>query len=505
MKRESYCKIVATIGPASSDYKTIKQLFKAGVDVFRLNFSHGSHEEHAERHAMIRKIEEETGRPIGILADMQGPKLRIGTFSNVSERLRKGQDFEFHLEKVTGDSSRVSLPHKEIFAAIKPGEDLLVNDGRLRLTVEKNDGKVLSCKVQNAGIISDRKGVNVPGTVLPINILTAKDRKDLEFAISLGVEWIALSFVQKVEDIHRARRLIRGRTRVLAKLEKPSAIENLEGIVALSDAVMVARGDLGVEMPPERVPQIQKRIIAACRKEGKPVIVATQMLESMISEPVATRAESSDVANAVYAGADAVMLSAETAAGKYPVEAVKTMDRIIQATEEDPDFDSIIHAVPLPIDETDSDAIASAACDVARNRNCAAISTFTKTGSTVRRVSRLRTLVPTLGLTPDATVARQLCLAWGVHAVKTRDDVENFADMVGKSTRFARREKLAKNGDRIVISAGVPFGTAGTTNILRIAIVGEHEETKSSTKSKSAKKSGSGKTGKSTEKPASEE
>lgn len=477
MKKGSYTKIVATIGPSSSDYKTIKALFKAGVDVFRLNFSHGSHEDHAERHAIIRKIEEEEGRPIGILADMQGPKLRIGTFANGKEELKRGQKIELHLEKFVGDITKVTLPHPEIFAAIKAGEDLLINDGRLRLRVESNNGKVIVAKAMNAGVISDRKGVNVPGTILPINILTEKDRLDLEYALSLGVEWIALSFVQKPDDIHKARSLIKGRARVLAKLEKPSAIENLNGIIGLSDAIMVARGDLGVEMPAEVVPQIQKRIIAACRKEGKPVIVATQMLESMISEPVSTRAEASDVATAVYAGADAVMLSGETAAGKYPVEAVKTMERIIAATESDPDFDSVLNAIALPIEADDSDSIASAACDVARTRGCAAISTFTKTGSTVRRVSRLRTLVPILGLTPDITVARQLCLAWGCHSVLTRDDVEGFADMVGKSTRIARREKLAKNGDRVVITAGVPFGTAGTTNILRVAIVGEHEAT----------------------------
>ena len=475
MKRDNYTKIVATIGPSSSDYKTIKALFKAGVDVFRLNFSHGTHEDHAERYAIIRRIEDEEGRPIGILADMQGPKLRIGTFARGKETLKRGQTIELHLEKFVGDITKVSLPHKEIFAAIKPGEDLLINDGRLRLKVEKNTGKVITAKAVNGGVISDRKGVNVPGTILPINILTKKDREDLEYALSLGVEWIALSFVQTPDDIHKARQLIKGRARVLAKIEKPSAVDNLNGIVALSDAVMVARGDLGVEMPAEHVPQIQKKIIAACRSEGKPVIVATQMLESMISEPVATRAEASDVANAVYAGADAVMLSGETAAGKYPVEAVKMMERIIDATEHDPDFDNILHATALPIEENDSDAIASAARDVARTRGCAVISTFTKTGSTVRRVSRLRTLVPVLGLTPDETVARQLCLAWGVHSVKTRDDVENFSDMVGKSTRIARREKLAKNGDRVVITAGVPFGTAGSTNILRVAVVGEHE------------------------------
>lgn len=475
MKIESYAKIVATIGPSCSDYRTIKALFKAGVDVFRLNFSHGTHEEHKERLEIIRRIEKESGRPIGVLADMQGPKLRIGIFAKDKILLRKGQGFELHLKKLVGDNTRVTLPHKEIFAVTKPGDELLINDGRVRLLVKKNNGQIIKTKAMNGGEISDRKGVNVPGAILPIKMPTSKDRKDLEFACSLGVEWIALSFVQQADDIKRARKLVKGRARILAKLEKPSAIENLESIVDEADAIMVARGDLGVEMPPEIVPQIQRKIIEICRREGKPVIVATQMLESMISSPVSTRAEASDVATAVYAGADAVMLSGETAAGKYPVEAVKTMDRIIASAENDPDFDEILHAVPLPIEENDSDSIASAACNVARTRGCAAISTFTKTGSTVRRVSRLRTLVPILGLTPDEKVARQLSLAWGCHSIMTRDDVEGFSDMVGKSTRIARREKLARNGDRVVITAGVPFGEAGTTNILRVAIVGEHD------------------------------
>lgn len=474
-KRNRYAKIVATIGPSSSDEKTIRNLFKAGVDIFRLNFSHGTHEDHAERLAMIRNIEKDIGRPIGVLADMQGPKLRVGTFTNGKESLKKGQKFELHLAKVAGDKTKVQLPHKEIFAVTKKGDELLVNDGRLKLLVQSNKKGVMVTKVDNAATISDRKGVNVPGAVLPIDVLTKKDRKDLAYALDLGVEWIALSFVQTANDVIKARKLIKGRARILAKLEKPSSIDNLEAIVEAADAIMVARGDLGVEMPPEKVPQLQKQIIGACRDVGKPVIVATQMLESMIDEPVATRAEASDVATAVYAGADAVMLSAETAAGKYPIESVKVMDRIIKATETDPDFDSILHARPTPIEADDSDSIASAACNVARTRGCKAIATFSKTGSTVRRVSRLRTLVPILGLTPSTEVARQMCLAWGVHAMQTRDDIEGFGDMVGKSTRIARNEKLAKNKDRIVLTAGVPFGEEGSTNILRIAIVGEHE------------------------------
>ncbi|MEL6299760.1 MAG: pyruvate kinase [Pseudomonadota bacterium] len=476
MKRNRYAKIVATLGPSSSTPERIRDLFVAGVDVFRLNFSHGTQDDHRERHRVIRTLEEEFGRPIGILADMQGPKLRIGTFKNGSAELIIGKSFRLLLDDVDGDETQVSLQHPEIFAALSPGEDLLVNDGRIRLKVTGNTGRVIDTLVAAGGTISDRKGVNVPGTVLPIDILTEKDLADMEYALGLGVEWIALSFVQKPSDLEYARKLVNGRAKVMSKLEKPSAIDNLDEIVDLSDAVMVARGDLGVEMPPELVPKLQKQIIAACRRSGKPVIVATQMLESMVHEPVPTRAEASDVATAIYGGADAVMLSAESAAGAYPIDAVAVMSRIIKTTETDPDYEKILHAFVPQTEPEDSDAIAFAASDVADSRGIAAISSFTKTGSTAMRVSRTRTMVPLLGLTPLAQTARHLALVWGVHSVRTRDDVSGFFDMVGKSTRIARREGLAENGDRIVITAGVPFGESGTTNVLRIAVVGEHDK-----------------------------
>lgn len=476
MKRNRYAKIVATLGPSSSTPDDIRRLFLAGVDVFRLNFSHGTHEEHKARHAAIRALENEFDRPIGILADMQGPKLRIGTFADGGCDLERGQTFSLTLDDVEGSSDIVSLTHPEIFDAIAPGEDLLVNDGRIRLSVTKNTGHLITTTVMAGGRISDRKGVNVPGTVLPIDILTEKDLTDMEVALSWGVEWIALSFVQKANDVARAREIVGKRARLLSKLEKPSAIDNLDRIVELSDSIMVARGDLGVELPPERVPILQKKIIATCRVHGKPVIVATQMLESMVAEPVPTRAEASDVATAIYAGADAVMLSAESAAGNYPQEAVAVMNRIIETTENDPDFERIVHALVTPVEADDSDAIAAAATQVAVNRGCAAISTFTESGVTARRVARMRPSVPILGLTPIRATARQLAVVWGVHSVLTRDDVANFADMVGKSTRISRREGLAEDGDRVVTTAGVPFGQAGTTNILRIAVIGEHDK-----------------------------
>jgi len=476
MKRNRYAKIVATLGPASSSATQIRDLFLAGVDVFRLNFSHGSQDDHRERHRVIRGLEEEYGRPIGILADLQGPKLRIGTFESGGTDLAIGQPFALRVDPVSGDATQVTLPHPEIFAASRPGEDLLINDGRIRLRVTANDGATIATEVIAGGRVSDRKGVNVPGAVLPIEILTEKDLSDLEAALDMGVEWIALSFVQKGDDLDKARALVGDRAQLMSKLEKPSAIDNLEAIVERSDAVMVARGDLGVEMPPELVPKLQKQIIACSRTHGKPVIVATQMLESMVHEPVPTRAEASDVANAIYGGTDAVMLSAESAAGRYPCEAVAVMSRIIETTEQDPDFGRIVHAFTPPVKADDSDAIAAAACDVAVHRGCAAISTFTKSGSTAMRVARMRTLVPLLGLTPSPEIARRMSLVWGVHSVRTRDDITGFYDMVGKSTRIARREGLAENGDRIVITAGVPFGQRGTTNILRIAVVGEHDK-----------------------------
>ncbi|MFM8679374.1 MAG: pyruvate kinase, partial [Alphaproteobacteria bacterium] len=345
MPRLCSTKIVATLGPASSDPATIRKLFEAGADVFRLNFSHGSHDDHRARHAALREAEREIGHPIGILMDLQGPKLRVGTFESGRATLATGAAFRLDLDAAPGTERRACLPHPEIFAALKDGADLLVDDGKLRLRVGRHGADFAECEVVTGGTISDRKGVNVPGVVLPISPLTEKDRRDLAFGLELGVDWVALSFVQRPEDIAEARRLVQGRAGVLAKLEKPSAIERLEEIVDLCDAAMVARGDLGVEMPPETVPGTQKRIVRLCRRAGKPVIVATQMLETMVSSPTPTRAEASDVAPAVYDGADAVMLSAETASGKYPVEAVTIMEKIIESVEHDPLYRPIMDAV----------------------------------------------------------------------------------------------------------------------------------------------------------------
>ena len=468
VRRTRPTKIVATIGPASSSPEILRRLFLAGADVFRFNFSHGSHEDHAARMAIVRALEAELGRPIGVLADLQGPKLRLATFAQGSIHLAAGQKLRLDLDLTPGDATRVGLPHPEIFAAIKPDSELLLDDGKVRLRVLQVGENQADTEVVAGVKLSDRKGVNVPGAILPLSALTDKDRRDLDFALQLGADWIALSFVQRADDVAEARKLVNGRAAVLAKLEKPSAIHALERIIEIADGVMVARGDLGVELPPEDVPALQKLIVREARKLGKPVIVATQMLESMISSPTPTRAEASDVATAIYDGADAVMLSAETASGDYPVEAVAMMDRIARRIHIDPIYRTSNRAYHPDLQHTASDAITAAARQVAETIEAAAIVTYTTSGSTAFRAARERPGVPILSLTSKLETARRLTLYFGVHAVHT-EDVKAFSEMVQKATAIALRDGLAKIGDRLVITAGVPFGTPGSTNVLRIA------------------------------------
>jgi pyruvate kinase len=471
MRRLHRTKIVATLGPASASEKGIADLFDAGVDVFRLNFSHGSHDDHRKNFEIIRKLERKTHRPIAVLMDLQGPKLRIGTFADDRIELEQGAKFRLDQDDKPGDVNRVRLPHREIFQAISPGTDLLLDDGKIRLRVADCSDGHADCEVITGGPLSNRKGVNVPGVVLPLSPLTAKDQDDLRFGLDLGIDWCGLSFVQRPEDIAEARKLIAGRAAIMAKLEKPAAIDRLEEIIELSDAVMVARGDLGVEMPPEDVPVLQKRIIRACRQTGKPVVVATQMLESMIESPTPTRAEASDVATAVYDGADAVMLSAETAAGKYPVQAASMMNRIIERVEVAPSYRRAIDAEREEPEATAADAISAAARQVAHTLSAAAIVTFTTSGSTTLRAARERPDVPIICLTPVIETARRLAVVWGVHTVHS-SDARNFQDMVVKASHFAVADGFAKANDRIIITAGVPFGTPGATNVLRITRVG---------------------------------
>ncbi len=470
MRRHRMAKIVATLGPASSTPAKIRALFLAGADVFRLNFSHGEQAEQKERIEIIRKLEEEVERPIGVLADLQGPKLRLGRFAEGKVELKTGQDFRLDMSDQPGDASRVPLPHPEIFAALDEGQILLLDDGKVSLKVLKHGPDFADCKVLVGSALSDRKGVNVPGAILPISPLTEKDRSDLTYALDIGVDWIALSFVQRPEDVAEARRLIQGRAALLSKIEKPAALEHLDELIELSDAIMVARGDLGVEMPLQVVPRWQKEIVRKCRQMGKPVIVATQMLESMVTSPTPTRAEVSDVATAVYDGADAVMLSAESAAGKYPVEAVTMMAKTIRATERDQFFKSIVHALRIEPEATGPDAISHAAAQVAETIGAGAIVCYTTSGSTAKRAARERPNVPLLVLTENQATARSLALLWGAHCVLT-GDVHSFQEMVNKAGQIALEFDFAKPGVKLVVTAGVPFGTPGATNVLRIARV----------------------------------
>jgi pyruvate kinase len=468
MRRLRNVKIVATLGPASSSYEMIRALFEAGADVFRLNMSHGTHDDIAARHALIRKIEEDTGRPIGILADLQGPKLRVGTFANPSEDLVEGAKFRMDLNPLPGTIDRVNLPHPEIFAALTPGSALLVNDGKIRLRVDACGPDFADCTVTVGGTISNRKGVNVPDVVLPLAALSDKDRKDLEFACTLGIDWLALSFVQRPEDVIEARELARGRAAILSKIEKPAAVKAYESILYVSDGIMVARGDLGVELPVQAVPPIQKRLVRLARAAAKPVIVATQMLESMIESPVPTRAEVSDVATAIYEGADAVMLSAESAAGQYPVEAVRTMDNVAISVESDPTYRQIIEASRVVKRMSVADGIVAAAREIAEATKVKAICCFSQSGTTVSLVARERPGVPIIALTPLIESARRMALTWGAHCVITPPQ-DRFKGAVLAAVAAAREYGFAQASDQVVVTAGVPFNVQGTTNILRVA------------------------------------
>ena len=466
-------RVLATLGPASSTPEMIEKLFLAGADAFRINMSHGDQESKIPLIEAIRKLEKRTGRPSTILADLQGPKLRIGKFADGKVVLKTGATFRLDRDPTPGDETRVELPHREIFIAIEEGARLLLDDGKLVLRVTDNGDDWIETKVVVGGALSNNKGLNVPDVVVPMAALTDKDRRDLTFALDHNVDWIALSFVQRPEDLAEARLLIQGRAALLAKIEKPSAIDRLEEIIEQCDGVMVARGDLGVELPPESVPPLQKRIVEVSRRLGRPVVVATQMLESMITSPSPTRAEVSDVATAVYDGADAIMLSAESAAGAWPIESVAMMNSIAEAVERDPMHGDRVHFTITRPDPTTADALAEAANTIAQTAGACAIICFTTSGSTARRIARERPAVPILVLTPNQATARRMGLLWGTHAVLTRD-VVSFEEMVAKAKRMALRHHIAKAGDRVIVMAGVPFGTPGSTNVLHVVrIIGD--------------------------------
>jgi len=471
MRRLRRAKIVATLGPASGSPDMMAKLFAAGVDVFRINMSHTSQDRLRELVAAIRAIERDSGRPIGVLVDLQGPKLRLGTFAGGSAMVKRGDEFVLDSDSAPGDTTRAFLPHPEIFAAMQPGHALLIDDGKVKLTVTQADAKRMVARVEVGGKLSDRKGVSLPDSTVPVSALAEKDRSDLEAALEAGIDWVALSFVQRPEDIAEAKKITRGRAAVMAKIEKPQAVKRLDDIMDLADGLMVARGDLGVEMPLEKVPGVQKQMTRLGRATGKPVVVATQMLESMIAAPVPTRAEVSDVATAIFEGADAVMLSAESAAGQYPAEAVATMNRIAEEVERDPTYRGILDAQRAAPEATGADAIADAARQIADTLDLAAVICWTSSGSTALRVARERPRPPIVALSPNLATGRRLAVVWGVHCVVT-EDAHDVDDMVDRACRIAFKEGFARQGQRVIVVAGVPFGTPGATNMLRIAYVG---------------------------------
>ncbi|MFN3559966.1 MAG: pyruvate kinase [Brevundimonas sp.] len=468
MNRARRARIVATLGPASRAPGTVKALAQAGVDVFRLNFSHGSHEDHAAALKAVRGAELALKRPLGVLADLQGPKLRLGRFANVEIDVGPGHKMRFDLDPTPGDETRVQMPHPEIFKALRTGMLLLLDDGRVRLRVGERTDQWADVTVESGSKLSDRKGVAVPEAVVPVSALTPKDREDLAFALRIGVDWVALSFVQTAEDMAELKRLVGGKAACLAKIEKPQALTHLDSILDYCDGVMVARGDLGVELEPEEVPVAQKQIIRAARQRGVPVIVATQMLESMTASPAPTRAEASDVANAVYEGADAMMLSAETASGQYPLEAVGIMNRIIERVEKDPLWPSLMDAEHAGMEEHDVDALVAAARKAADSQATACIVVFTTTGGTARRMARERPLQPILTLTPNPDTARRLSLVWGLET-RLGKEPASLEDVTEDAVNSAMTFGLAEPGQRILILAGTPFGAPGAANLLRLA------------------------------------
>jgi pyruvate kinase len=471
MRRLRRTKVLATLGPSSGERTVLAELFRAGADVFRINMSHTSHDRMRELVALIRAIEFEYGRPIGILLDLQGPKLRIGSFETGSAMLVKGDSFVLDAETAPGNAARVHLPHPEIFAAVAPGHHLLLDDGKIRLVATEGGNDRIVTRVEVGGKLSDRKGVSLPDSTIGFTALAAKDRSDLEAGLDAGIDWVALSFIQRPDDIAEAKKITRGRAMVMAKIEKPQAVHRLDEILDFADALMVARGDLGVEMPLEQVPGIQKQMTRRARRAGKPVVVATQMLESMIASPVPTRAEVSDVATAIFEGADAVMLSAESASGQYPVEAVTTMNRIAEEVEGDPLHAGIMHAQRAEPEATGADAIAAAARQIAETLELSAIICWTSSGATALRVARERPQPPVVAISPNLSTGRRLSLVWGVHSI-VAEDARDQDDMVGRACRLACKDGFAKAGQRVICVAGVPLGTPGATNMLRIAFVG---------------------------------
>ncbi len=477
MIRHRRTRIVATLGPATRAADMVMKCAVAGVDVFRLNFSHGAHADHTAALEAVRAAEAALDRPLAVLADLQGPKFRLGDFTAGKVSMAQGDVIRLDSDPTPGDARRVHLPHPEVLRVLVPGADLLLDDGRVRLVVTATGEGWAEARVDAGDALSDHKGIAIPGVVIPVPAMTAKDRVDLDHALRIGVDWIALSFVQRAQDMADLRRLVEGRASILAKIEKPAALRDLEAILDASDGLMVARGDLGVELAPEEVPVAQKLIVRAARRRGVPVIVATQMLESMTASPSPTRAEASDVAGGVYEGADALMLSAESAAGAYPLEAISMMDRIIRRVEGDPSWPALMRAEHGEDADEDVDALIAAATRAAEMRSTAALVAYTTTGGTARRLARERPAHPILAIAPDVGVARRLALVWGLEPRVVRQP-RGVAALTDEAAHMAADLGLAAPGGRLLIIAGPPLGSPGAANLMRIAHAVKSREVK---------------------------
>lgn len=465
-------KIVCTIGPATESLENVQALVDAGMDVARLNRSHGDHKVHEEVYRNVRTAAEASGRAVAVLVDLQGPKIRLGRFKNGEEVLAEGDVFTITTDDVEGTKEICSTTYEGLPGDARVGDRLLIDDGRVAVRVTAVDGPNVVTRVEVGGTVSNNKGINLPGVAVSVPALSEKDEEDLRWALKIGADMIALSFVRNASDMEDVKKIMReeGRTvPVIAKVEKPQAVDNLAEIVDAFDGVMVARGDLGVELPLEQVPLVQKRAIELCRRNAKPVIVATQMLESMISAPTPTRAETSDVANAVLDGADAVMLSGETSVGDYPIETVRTMARIVENTEEH-GGERIAPLGSTP--HTRGGAITRAAAEVGDVLGVKYLVTFTQTGDSAKRMSRLRSHIPLLAFTPEAKVRRELALSWGIQTYEV-PMVEHSDEMARQVDQTLQANKLADAGDVVVIVSGAPPGTPGSTNSLRVHRIGE--------------------------------
>ncbi|MFE7421923.1 pyruvate kinase [Rhodococcus sp. NPDC057529] len=466
-------KIVCTLGPATATGDRIRELVESGMDVARLNFSHGEHADHEENYKRVRAASDATGKAVGVLADLQGPKIRLGRFAEGRTTWANGEEVRITVDECEGTHDRVSTTYKQLAEDAKPGDRLLVDDGKVGLVVSGVEGNDVICRVTEGGPVSNNKGVSLPGMNVSVPALSEKDIADLEFALALGVDFIALSFVRSpadVELVHAVMDRVGRRIPVIAKLEKPEAIDNLEAIVLAFDAVMVARGDLGVELPLEQVPLVQKRAIQIARENAKPVIVATQMLESMIENSRPTRAEASDVANAVLDGADAVMLSGETSVGKYVMETVRTMARIVEAVENESTQVPPLTHVP----RTKRGVISYAARDIGERLDAKALVAFTQSGDTVRRLARLHTPLPLLAFTPLPEVRSQLSLTWGTETFIV-DPVDSTDAMVRQVDNALLGLGRYQKGELVVIVAGSPPGTVGSTNLIHVHRIGEED------------------------------